>query len=535
MQEFGPFVSGYGLENHGIRNVNMAFWNFPTPALYEQAIRRKEATLAHGGALVTRTGHHTGRSPHDKFIVDEPTSHDTVWWGDINRSMTEDQFNGLHKRMLAYLQGRDVFIQDLFAVADRSRRVPIRVITETAWHSLFARNLFFWASRQDIECFEPDFTILHAPRFHAEPDIDGTRSGVFVVLHLAKRLVLIGGSSYAGEIKKSVFSILNYIMPPRGVLPMHCSANQGADGDVAIFFGLSGTGKTTLSADSRRILIGDDEHGWGPDGIFNFEDGCYAKVIRLRPEAEPEIYATTKRFGTILENVAMHMNDRRLDLDDDSLTENTRAAYPLTHIPNASRTGMGTHPNNVIMLTCDAFGVLPPISKLTSDEAMYHFLSGYTARLAGTERGVTEPQSVFSTCFGAPFLPRHPTIYADMLGKMLEQHNAQCWLINTGWTGGPVGTGERMSIGHTRAMVNAALEGRLDDVTFEKDPHFGVMVPTTCPGVPDAVLRPRQTWSDGSAYDAAAQDVARRFAENFVPYEGRVSDGVRAAAIRPKG
>ncbi len=533
MQEFGPFVSPYGLENHGIQNVGMAFWNFTTPALYEQAIRRGEATLAHGGALVTRTGHHTGRAANDKFVVDEAVSHDTVWWGNVNRPMTEAQFDGLHRRMLAYLQGRDIFVQDCFAVADPEHRFPVRIITETAWHNLFARNMFFWSNKDDIQEFRPDFTVIHAPRFHAEPETDGTRSGVFIVIHFGKRVVLIGGTSYAGEIKKSIFSVLNYLMPSKGVLPMHCSANQGPDGDVAIFFGLSGTGKTTLSADASRTLIGDDEHGWGPNGVFNFEDGCYAKVIKLNPEAEPEIYSTTKRFATILENVMVKMDDRRLDLDDDSLTENTRASYPLSHIPNASVTGVGGHPKNIIMLTCDAFGVMPPVSRLTADQAMYHFLSGYTAKLAGTEAGVKEPQDVFSTCFGAPFLPRHPTAYAEMLGKLMTEHKANCWLVNTGWSGGGVGEGQRMKIGHTRAMINAILNGKLDGVPVRTDPFFGVQVPESCPDVPDEVLNPRSTWKDKDAYDATAADLTRRFANNFKQFEDKVDAKVKAAAIQP--
>ncbi len=533
MQEVGPFVSPYGLDNHGIRNIGMAFWNFPTPALYEQAVRRGEGILAHGGALVTRTGHHTGRSPNDRFVVDEPSSRDQIWWGDINRPMSEPQFEELHRRMLAYLQGRDLFVQDCYAVADPALRLPIRVITETAWHNLFARNMFFWATRQDIENLRPDFTIIHAPRFHAVPETDGTRSGVFIVVHFGKRLILIGGTSYAGEIKKSIFSVLNYLLPSQGILPMHCSANEGPEGDVAIFFGLSGTGKTTLSADKSRTLIGDDEHGWGPNGVFNFEDGCYAKVIRLDPEAEPEIYSTTKRFATILENVMVHMDDRRLELDDDSLTENTRASYPLSHIPNASRTGRGGHPKNIIMLTCDAFGVMPPISRLTPEQAMYHFLSGYTAKLAGTERGVKEPQEVFSTCFGAPFLPRHPTVYADLLGKLMAEHQAKCWLINTGWSGGRVGVGERIRIGHTRAMIRAVLSGRLDDAPVRQDGNFGVLVPESCPDVPAEILDPRTTWADKAGYDDAARDLTRRFATNFAQFESAVNDEVKAVAVRP--
>ncbi len=528
MQQLGPQISSYGVDNHGIRSANIVRWNYTTPALYEHAIRAREAMLA-AGPLVVRTGDHTGRSPNDKFVVREPSSEDKVWWGKVNRPFLREQFDALHRRLLAYLQGRDIFVQDCYAGADPEYRMPIRVITEHAWHSLFARNMFIEAPLEDLAEFEPEFTVIQVPGFHAFPEVDGTDSTVFIIVDLGHRLVLIGGTSYAGEIKKSIFTIMNYLLPLREVLPMHCSANVGPEGDTAVFFGLSGTGKTTLSADPSRTLIGDDEHGWSDDGVFNFEGGCYAKVIRLSEEAEPEIYETTRRFGTILENVVLDPDTRELDLDDDSLTENTRAAYSIDLIPNASKTGVAGHPDNIIMLTADAFGVLPPISKLTPDQAMYHFLSGYTAKLAGTEKGLgSEPRATFSACFGAPFMALHPSVYAEMLGKKIAAHKADCWLVNTGWTGGPFGVGSRMKIAHTRAMVRAALDGSLRDVRTAADPTFGLRVPESCPGVPPEVLNPRNTWQDKDAYDRAAKDLARRFRENFKSYEDYVGEEVKA-------
>jgi phosphoenolpyruvate carboxykinase (ATP) len=529
MREQGIQRSRYGLDNHGIVNVNDIYWNLSTPALYEEAVRRREGLVAHLGPLIVRTGHHTGRSPNDKFIVREPSSQDIIWWGDVNRPFDPERFDQLYARLLAYLQLKDVFVQDCFAGADPKYQIPIRVITESAWHSLFARNLFIQAELEQYADFVPEFTIINTPRFHAVPSIDGTNSEVYIIVHFGKKLVVIGGSSYAGEIKKSVFTILNYLLPLEHVLSMHCSANVGEDDDVALFFGLSGTGKTTLSADPHRRLIGDDEHGWSDQGIFNFEGGCYAKVIRLSAEAEPEIYQTTRRFGTILENVAIDTSIRRIDLDDDTLTENTRAAYPITHIPNCVRSGMAGHPNNIIFLTADAFGVMPPIAKLTPQQAMYHFLSGYTAKVAGTEKGVVEPQATFSTCFGAPFMALHPTVYAKLLGEKIEQHGVQCWLINTGWTGGSYGVGHRMKIAYTRAMVNAALDGELEGVSFEPDPNFGVYVPDACCNVPDKVLWPRNTWKDKAAYDQQARRLARMFIENFQQFEKAVPEDIRTA------
>jgi phosphoenolpyruvate carboxykinase (ATP) len=479
-----------------------------------------------------RTGQYTGRSPRDKFIVREPSSEQQVWWGDVNRPMDAQQFHVLRGRLLAYLQDRDIFVQDCFVGADPRFRVPIRVITETAWHSLFARNMFIQAKPDELARHVPQFTVIHVPDFHAIPEVDGTHSEVFIVVHFAEKVVLIGGTHYAGEIKKSIFSVMNFLLPQQNVLSMHSSANIGPNGDVAIFFGLSGTGKTTLSADASRTLIGDDEHGWSDRGVFNLEGGCYAKIIHLSSIAEPEIYETTRQFGTILENVGLESATGRLNLDDASLTENTRAAYPISHIANATREGMGSHPTHVIMLTADAFGVLPPIARLTPAQAMYHFLSGYTAKVAGTERGVTEPQATFSACFGAAFMSLSPSVYARLLGEKIAAHRVNAWLVNTGWSGGPYGVGHRMSIDHTRAMVRAALDGALNEVPTRPDPIFGLAVPTVCPNVPVDILDPRGTWSDAHAYDDRARQLAGLFAANFEAFAGGVSDDVRAAGPR---
>jgi len=522
--------SRHGLEDHGIFNVSNEYWNLSTGALYEESVRRREGLIAHKGPLVVRTGHHTGRAARDKFIVREPSSEENIWWGEVNKGLDEALFERLQHNLLAYLQNKDIFIQDCYAGADPNFRMPIRVITESAWHSLFARNMFVLAPDEALVDHVPQFTVIDLPRFHAVPEIHGTRSETFIIIHFGMGLALIGGTSYAGEIKKSVFTALNYLLPQKKVLSMHCSANVGPAGDMAIFFGLSGTGKTSISADSLRPLIGDDEHGWSDSGVFNFEGGCYAKVIRLSPTAEPEIFECTRKFGTILENVTIGSDNRRPDLDDDSLTENTRASYPITHLENFVREGFGGHPKNVVFLAADAFGVLPPIARLTPDQAMYHFLSGYTAKVAGTERGMgDEPQATFSTCFGAPFLPRHPSVYANLLGEKIERHDAEVWLVNTGWTGGPYGTGERIYIGYTRAMVRAALNGQLDDVPMREDPNFRVAVPTTCPDVPDEVLDPRNTWADGAAYDRQARMLANMFVENFEEFAPHVSEAVRAS------
>lgn len=530
-EKFMPILtsSAYGLENHGIRNTDTIFWTLHTPVLYEHAVNRREGRLAHLGPLVVRTGQHTGRSPKDKFVVQEPGSQEHVAWGKVNQPMAEANFDNLHRRLMAYLQSRELYVQDCFVGADADYRMPIRIITETAWHALFARNMFIQATDEALKRFVPEFTVIQAPNFHAIPEVDGTNSEVFIVVHFGRRLVLIGGTQYAGEIKKSIFSAMNYLLPFREVLPMHCSANYGPGGDVAIFFGLSGTGKTTLSTDPSRTLIGDDEHGWSDNGIFNLEGGCYAKTIRLSAEAEPDIYAATRKFGTILENVGFHPETGRIDLNDASLTENTRAAYPISHIERATRLGVGDHPTNIIMLTADAFGVLPPIAKLTPEQAMYHFLSGYTAKVAGTEKGITEPEATFSACFGEPFMVHSPTVYAKLLGERIAQHKVDVWLVNTGWSGGPYGVGKRMNIGYTRAMVRAVLEGALSDVPTRHDAYFNLSVPRHCPGVPDAVLDPRRTWSDAAAYDAQAAKLAAMFEKNFKRFADEVDPAVIAA------
>ena len=520
---------GLGLEHEGIQTDRVK-WNLSAPALYEEAVRRQEGVIASGGPLVCRTGQHTGRSPRDKFVVREPSSDANIWWGKVNRAMEAAQFDVLHRDMLSGLGGKDLYALDCYAAADPLYRLPVRVITEYAWHSLFCRNLFI--DSPEAVGHAPQFTVIDVPSFRASPRRHGTNSDVVIALNFAKRLVLIGGTSYAGEMKKSIFTVLNYLLPLRNVLSMHCSANIGASGDVALFFGLSGTGKTTLSSDPERMLIGDDEHGWSERGVFNFEGGCYAKTIRLSAEAEPQIYSTTRRFGTVLENVVVDPETRCLDLDDDRFTENTRAAYPISFIDNAVPSGQGGHPQNVVMLTADAFGVLPPISRLTPDGAMYHFLSGYTAKVAGTEKGVTEPKATFSTCFGSPFLPLPPSRYAEMLGGRISEHKSRVWLVNTGWTGGAYGTGTRMKIAFTRAMIRAALAGELDHVPHEKDPVFNVDVPTSCPDVPTDVLKPRKTWPDPAAYDRQATKLAHMFAENFEAFAASVTAGVRAAGPR---
>ncbi len=521
-----------GLEHHGIKNVKEIYWNLTTSELYEHSIRNQEGIISHLGPLCVTTGEHTGRSPNDKFIVKEPTSQDNIWWGKVNKDFPVDKFDALYARVLAYLQGRRLFVQDCLAGADPDYQLHIRVITETAWHSLFARNMFIQINdREKLENHTPAFTIINLPNFKAVPQIDGTNSDTFIIVDFSKQLVLIGGTKYAGEIKKSVFSVLNYILPSKHqVLSMHCSANIGKNDESAIFFGLSGTGKTTLSTDPRRKLIGDDEHGWSDKGVFNFEGGCYAKVIKLNPESEPEIFQCTRRFGTVLENVVIDRSTRRLDLDDASLTENTRAAYPLTHISNYVPERRGGHPKNVIMLTCDAYGIMPPVSKLSPEQAMYHFLSGYTAKVAGTERGMSrEPSAIFSTCFGAPFMALHPSVYANLLGEKIAKHNVNCWLVNTGWTGGPYGVGNRMKISHTRAMINAILDGTLNKAETRLDPIFGLNVPTSCPNVSEDVLDPRKTWKNPEAYDEKAKELAAQFIENFKEYEPSVGPEIIAA------
>ena len=528
-EHLGRKNTSYELDNYGIKEPARVYWNLNAPELYEEIARRKEGLLSNHGALIVDTGEHTGRAAKDKAIVREPSSEDKVFWGDVNKDFPQDKFNALRDRMMAHAKGRDLFVQDTFVGADHTYRLPIRVINELAWHSLFARTMFITATTETAP-HQPEFTIINFPSFQADPQRDGTRSPTFILMDFSQRLVLIGGTSYAGETKKSAFTIMNYLLPQRDVMSMHCSANVGAEGDVAIFFGLSGTGKTTLSADPERRLIGDDEHGWSEDGVFNFEGGCYAKVIKLSAEAEPDIYRTTRMFGTILENVVYDELSREIDLDDARKTENTRASYPLTSISNIVPEGHAGNPRNIIMLTADAFGVLPPVARLSPEQAMYHFLSGYTAKVAGTERGITEPQATFSTCFGAPFMVLHPGVYADLLGKQMARHNAACWLVNTGWSGGPYGVGKRMKISYTRAMIRAILNGSLAQTETTPDPIFGVNVPVSCPDVPDEVLQPRNTWGDKDAYDRQAKDLARRFNENFKKYEAGVSEAVRAVA-----
>jgi len=520
-----PFI---GVDAIGLQGLHHVYYNLNEPELYEQALCRGEAVLTAQGALRAKTGQHTGRSAQDKFVVRDATTDPVVWW-DNNRAMTPSQFDTLLEDFRDYARGKDLFVQDLIGGADASHALPSRVITEFAWHSLFIRNLLIRPARAGLDGFAPELTIIDLPGFRADPERHGCRSDTVIAVDLVRGLVLIGGTSYAGEMKKSVFTVLNYRMPEANVMPMHCSANLGPDGDTAVFFGLSGTGKTTLSADPHRTLIGDDEHGWSEHGVFNFEGGCYAKTIHLSKDAEPEIYATTQRFGTVLENVVLD-DDRQPDFYDRSLTENTRCAYPLHFISNASTTGRAGQPRNIIMLTADAFGILPPIAKLTPAQAMYHFLSGYTAKVGGTEKGVTEPQATFSTCFGAPFMPRHPSEYGNLLRDHIARYDVDCWLVNTGWTGGAYGIGTRMPIKATRALLSAALDGSLNSATFRTDPHFGIRVPVSVPGVDSRILDPRSTWDDPSDYDAQARKLVGMFTDNFVKFETHVGADVLGAA-----
>ena len=503
--------------------------NLSAGALVEHAIRRGEGRMASNGALVAYTGKHTGRSPSDRFVVRDPGTEDKVDWGAVNQPFTPEKFDALLGRVLEYLRGQEIFVQDLFAGADLSYRLPIRVINEYAWHNLFVRDLFVRPSQPELKRHTPEFTVVAAPGFQADARRDGTRTEAFIIVNFARGILLIGGTRYAGEMKKSIFSVMNYLLPERDVFPMHCSANLGADGVTALFFGLSGTGKTTLSADPTRRLIGDDEHGWSPAGIFNFEGGCYAKCIKLSQEKEPQIY-NALRFGCVLENVVLDPETHEPDYDSEKFTENTRAAYPVDFIDNCVIPGMGGHPKNVVFLTADAFGVLPPISRLTPEQAMYQFLSGYTAKVAGTEAGVKEPSATFSTAFGAPFLPLRPKVYAHMLGDRLRQHGAQCWLVNTGWSGGPYGVGKRFDLPYTRAMVRAAVDGKLEGGKFVTEPAFGCSIPTEAPGVPAEVLSPRNLWADKAAYDKMADELTARFQKNFEKFE--VPDAVRSGAPR---
>ena len=513
--------SDYGLANHGFSNLRTVYWNLPTEALYEEMSFRGEARITHRGPVVAFTGAHTARSANDKFVVREGSTEESIWWGEYNRPFSQEKFNDLYNRLLGFFQGRDLFVQDCYAGADPSYRMPIRVVTELAWHSHFARNMFVLPeTNEELRRHVPEFTIICAPSFQAVPQIDGSATKTAIVLNFAQKICVIAHSAYAGEIKKSVFTILNYLLPLDGIMPMHCSANVGKDGKTALFFGLSGTGKTTLSADPKRRLVGDDEHGWSDEGIFNFENGCYAKVIRLSPAAEPQIYACTQKYGTILENVPFDPVTRRIDLDDESITENTRASYPLEYIENSVPEKMAGHPKNIILLTCDASGVLPPIARLTPDQALYQFISGYTSKIAGTEVGLgKEPEMTFSTCFGAPFMVHHPSSYAELLKRKILRHEAACWLVNTGWIGGPYGVGKRISITYTRALLNAALEGVLLNVEYTSDPVFGFAVPTKCEGVPAEILNPSESWPDKKLYMQRYKELAARFIENFKKFE----------------
>ena len=522
------------LSAQGLKPSGEVHWNLVAPSLIQTAVRRGEGELADMGPFVAITAPHTGRSPNDKFVVDEPSSSKDVDWGKVNQKFPEEKFELLLNDVREYLNGREeLFVQDLYCGADPKYRLSVRYVSPSAWHMSFVRNMFIRPDVADLAGFNPNFTVLHAPEFQADPAKHGTRTSTFIVLNLAKRMILIGGTRYAGELKKAMFTVMNYYLPKQGVLSMHCSANIGKQGDTALFFGLSGTGKTTLSADPERNLIGDDEHGWSPEGTFNFEGGCYAKVINLSPAGEPDIYRTTQMFGTILENVVLDPMTKKVRFEDQSITENTRASYPLPYIPNNVPTGKGGHPKNIVFLTADAFGVLPPVAKLTREQAMYYFLSGYTAKVAGTERGLTEPTATFSSCFGAVFLVWHPWKYAEMLGRLIDQHGSQVWLVNTGWTGGPAGTGKRMKLGYTRAMVHALLRGDLAKAKTAVDENFGLHVPQEVAGVPSDVFRPRETWADKGAYDTTAKKLAGMFRDNFKKFETLVSDAVKAAG--PKG
>ncbi|MEM6271649.1 MAG: phosphoenolpyruvate carboxykinase (ATP) [Bacteroidota bacterium] len=532
MNEFGIKSKKADLNFSGVRTVGSVYWNYTPAKLAEMAIERGEGQLADSGGLVVMTGEFTGRSPKDKFVVKDDTTRDTCWWGEINQPISNEKFQSLKAKVLAYMQGRDLWVRDAFAGADPAHRIGVRVFNENPWQNIFVYNMFIRPSEEQKLNFVPDWTIYCAPGFYADPEVDGTRQHNFTMVNFTERTIIIGGSAYTGEIKKGIFTVLNYILPMNGVLSMHCSANIGReDKDTAVLFGLSGTGKTTLSADPNRDLIGDDEHGWTDNSVFNFEGGCYAKCIDLSAEKEPQIWNAIK-FGALIENVTFVEGTRTVDFHDTSITQNTRTAYPIYHIENAVEPSMGATPKNIFFLTADAFGVLPPISKLTTGQAMYQFISGYTAKVAGTEAGINEPVPNFSACFGAPFLPLHPTKYAEMLGKKMEEQNVNVWLVNTGWTGGPYGVGSRMKLEYTRAMVTAALNGELNDVTYTTDPIFGLNMPTTCPNVPDEVLNPRNTWADKAAYDAKANDLAEKFNRNFDNYKEFASEAILAAAPR---
>ena len=521
--------SKIGLDYLGLEHNQNVLWNLTPEEIYEEALANNEAVLTKDGALRVLTGKFTGRSPKDKFTVDTSSVHDDVDWGEINQPISEEVFDRLFEKTRDYLSDKKLYVKDLYCGADSATRLNVRVVSEAAYHALFAHNMFIRPSEEELENHDPQFTVLAAPKLEAVPEIDGTKSSTYIICNFDKRIILIGGTLYSGEVKKGIFGVMNYLLPKQGIMAMHCSANMDENGKTAVFFGLSGTGKTTLSADPEKTLIGDDEHGWNNEGIFNFEGGCYAKTINLSEENEPMIYATTQMRGTILENVILD-DSGCPDFDDVSLTQNTRCSYPIDFIPNASNTGRGNHPENIIFLTADAFGVLPPISRLTPEQAMYHFISGYTAKVAGTERGVTEPQATFSACFGAPFMPLHPTVYAELLAEKIRKHDAKVWLVNTGWTGGVYGVGSRMKLSHTRRMLSEAIAGNLADVEYVTDPVFGLEIPTSIDGVPDEVLIPRNTWSDAAAYDVKAKELAQMFIDNFVQFENQASEAILNAA-----
>jgi phosphoenolpyruvate carboxykinase (ATP) len=530
--EFGNRPEGADLSSIGLGRVGDVYWNLEPAELVEHVILNGQGVLASSGALAIETGEFTGRSPKDKFCVKDAGTNESVWWGDVNIGFDPEKFDRLQAKVNAYLQGRDVYVKDAYACADPKYRLSLRVVAEHPWSALFAGNMFLRPTLQEIDTFQPEWHVVCAPGFHADPATDGTRQHNFAVINFARKLILIGGTGYTGEIKKGIFTVLNYVLPhEKGVLSMHCSANIGTNGDTAVFFGLSGTGKTTLSADPDRKLIGDDEHGWSDKGVFNFEGGCYAKCIDLSAEKEPQIWDAIK-FGALLENVGFKDDTTEVDFTDGSKTENTRVSYPIHHIANIAEPSVGAHPKNIFFLTCDAYGVLPPISRLTPGQAMYHFISGYTAKVAGTEAGVTEPKTVFSACFGAPFLPLHPGKYAGMLGEKLKQHDVRVWLVNTGWSGGAYGTGERMKLKYTRAMITAALRGELDKVSYKEHPIFGVSLPAECPGVPQEILDPRNTWKNKDAYDQQAEKLARQFNDNFNKFKDGVGPEILAAAPR---
>ena len=528
------FKPTYGLDKAGIKTTKTVYWNLSTPALYQEALKRNEANVVYGGPLCVSTGKHTGRSPNDRYFVETKDIDGKLFYNKSNKGIKEKYFNQIFAKVQKYVANKDLFVRDAYVGSSEASRLKVRAITECAWTNMFVKNMFIEPEQKDLKKFVPQFTLICLPKMKVNPKTDGTVSETAILINIKKKLILVIGTEYGGENKKALFTVMNFLLPQKGIMTMHCSANVGKKNDSAIFFGLSGTGKTTLSADITRGLIGDDEHGWDDDGVFNFEGGCYAKVIRLNQEAEPQIYSTTQRFGTVLENVVFDPETGKLNLDDDTLTENTRACYPLNFIDNAVESKRATHPKNIIFLTCDAFGVMPPISKLSADQALYHFISGYTAKVAGTEKGVKEPTSTFSTCFGGPFMPLHPSVYAELLKKKIQKHKVNCWLVNTGWIGGPYGVGSRISIKYTRALLNAALDGKLAKAKFVTDPVFGFQIPTACAGVPANILNPQKTWKDKKAYMEKYMSLAKSFIENFKKYEAGCSKAILAAAPKVK-